>query len=403
MPRRRVLFVQPNSEVGGSDLALLRFVEALDRTRYEPVVLLPKEGPLAPRLRAAGAALHLVPMMQLRTLPSPGYQARYLARIWPTVRAIARLIREERIDFVHSNSLYCLYGAFAARVAKVPHLWHVREIPPNIPVARPALARMVLSLSDIVLCMTRACTDGLFGPGPEHAKIRYLSEGLDLGTWSREHVHRSIRDELGIAAGTPVVGFVARLDPWKGLDVFLDAAAQVRQRVPEAVFLVSGDAPAGFEPYRDAMQERARSLGLGESVRFLGWRYRMDDIPALMASLDVFCHTSSSQPEPFGLVIIEAMSMGCAAIAARAGGPMEIIRDGVSGLLTPPRDARALAEAVTSLLTDPEKRRAIAAGGRARVEEEYSLPAFRRSIAALYAQMPGGAGDGAVGGAARAA
>lgn len=380
--RRRILYVQPNSEVGGSDIALLRTVEALDPDQFAPVVVLPAEGPLAPMLRAAGATVRLLPMMQLRTLPSPTYQSRYLARIWPTVRRLAALMREERAELVHTNSLYCLYGGFAARLAGVPHLWHVREIPPAIPVARPALGRMVLALSRMVVCMTQACADPLFGRQAQDRRIRLLSEGLDLREWSRDSITRSIRAELGIPVTAPVIGFVARLDPWKGLDVFLEAAARIAPEFPDAVFLVSGDAPAGFEAYRDSMIARAEALGLGGRIRFLGWRYRLADIPALMADLDIFCHTSIA-PEPFGLVIIEAMAMGCPVIAARAGGPMEIVEDGASGLLTSPGDADALAGAMRDLLSDPGRRARIAAAGRARVEAVYSRTAFSTRLRAL--------------------
>ena len=110
-----------------------------------------------------------------------------------------------------------------------------------------------------------------------------------------------------------------------------------------------------------------------------------------MASLDVFCHTSI-EPEPFGLVIIEAMAMKCPVIATRAGGPLEIVEDGVSGLLTQPGDAPALAEAISTLLADPARRRRFADAGRARVEQHYSLRAFRAQLARLYADILNGAG-----------
>jgi glycosyltransferase involved in cell wall biosynthesis len=369
--RRRILYVHPNNEVGGSDIALLRLLQGLDRERVDPIVVLPGDGPMTPLLQAEGARLHMLPMTQLRTLPSPSYQARYLARMWPTVRDLAKLIRAERADLVHTNSLYCLYGGFAARLARTPHLWHVREIPPAIPVAKPALGRMVLALSRMVVCMTHACSQALFGARASDPRIRHLGEGVDLDFWSPEALDRSVRQELGIVGETPVVGFVARLDPWKGLDVFLEAAAKVAARFPDAVFLVSGDAPSGMEAYRDSMVARATELGIGERVRFLGWRYRLGDMPALMSALDVFCHTSI-EPEPFGMVNIEAMAMGCPVIAAKAGGPMEIIEEGVSGLLSPPRDAGALADAISSVLGDPMLRRRLAEGGRARVEARYS-------------------------------
>jgi glycosyltransferase involved in cell wall biosynthesis len=381
--RQTVVYVQPNSEVGGSDLALLRTVEALDHDRLRPVVVLPRDGPLVPLLHAAGAKIRFVPMVQLRTLPSASYQARYLTRFWPTVAQLNRVIREEDARLVHSNSLYSLYGAFAAVTTRRRHLWHIREIPPAIPIAKPALAQTVLALSHMVIAMTRACAEGLFGRNTGHPKIHFLSEGLDLSAWCRARIDRSIRTELGVLPEVPVIGFVGRLDPWKGLNVFLEAAALVAVSFPNAVFVVAGDAPAGFEAYRDRMITRAAELGLGKRVHFLGWRYRLNDIPAVMASLDVFSHTSI-QPEPFGLVLIEAMAMGCPVVAARAGGPLEIIEEGVSGCLTPPGDAHAHAEAICALLADPVYRNRVREGARARVVERYSLGAFRAQLVRLY-------------------
>ena len=387
--RQRILYVQPNNEVGGSDLALLRMVEALDQDYYQAFVALPGDGPMTERLRAAGATVRFVPMMQLRTLPSPSYQARYLARFWLSVWRLRRVIRQDRIDLVHTNSLYCLYAGFAARAARVRHLWHIREIPPAIPVARPALARMVLALSDMVVAMTQACAAGLDGARTQSPKMRFLSEGLDLARWSRSQVTRDLRQELGLPPSALLVGFVARLDPWKGLDVFLQAARLVASDIPNAVFLVSGDAPSGFEAYRDRMIALAAELDIADRVHFLGWRYRMDDIPILMAGLDVFCHTSIA-PEPFGLVIIEAMAMGTPVIAADAGGPREMVVDGESGLRTPPGDAPALATAIRSLAADPDRRAGIAAAGRARVEAVYSLPAFQAQLGRLYEDVLAG-------------
>ncbi len=228
--RRRILYVQPNSEVGGSDIALLRMVETLDPKRFAPVVVLPAEGPLAPMLRAAGVTVRLLPhdaaahaALSGLSVALPGVPVAHRAPLGGTDTGGA--------DRTGAYQLALLpHGGFAARLAGCPHLWHVREIPPAIPVARPALGRMVLGLSRMVVCMTQACANELFGPRAGDRRIRFLSEGLDLSEWSRTKVSRSIRQELGIAPGVPVVGFVARLDPWKGSEVFIDAALARLQR-----------------------------------------------------------------------------------------------------------------------------------------------------------------------------
>jgi len=180
-----------------------------------------------------------------------------------------------------------------------------------------------------------------------------------------------------------LVGFIARLDPWKGLDVFLRAAKLVAERVPETQFLVVGEAPEGFERHRDRMKRLAAELGIAPQVHFLGWRYRLGDIPEVMAALTVLCHTPT-KPEPFGLVLIEAMAVGCPVVAPRAGGPMEIIEDEVSGWLVPPGDAAAFADRLCRLIAAPDDRNRIIAGGRKRVSERFSSDRFAADLAAVY-------------------
>ena len=384
--RSRILYVQPNSEVGGSDIALLRLVACLDRTRFDPVIVLPGDGPLVQHFKALDAAVHFVPMRQLRTLVSLSYQTSYLTRFWPTVRAVARLIESENIRFVHTNSLYCLYGAWAARQVRRPHLWHVREIPPAIPLAKPLYAAMVRRLSKAVIGMTRNCLTSLFGSAVDAHGFYVVADGLDLARFDEQMARPSVRGELGIPPDIPLIGFVARLDPWKGLHVFLDAARLVSEEFPQAQFLVAGSAPPGYENYETSMRERARSLRLERRVHFLGWRYRLDDIPRLMRSLDVFSHTAV-QPEPFGLVLLEAMAASRPVVASKAGGPLEIIREGETGMLAEPGSVRAHADCLCRLLRDPARRESMGREGRLRVESQFSAATFARRLHAIYADI----------------
>jgi glycosyltransferase involved in cell wall biosynthesis len=373
--------VQPNSEVGGSDIALARTVEAMAATGQRSSVILPQDGPLVPRLRAAGAEVVFVPMRQLRTLPSPRYQAGYLARLPGTVRALRRTMEALQPDVVHSNSAYCLYGAFAARAVRLPHVWHIREMAPQVPVLTAAYATMIRRLSSVVLAMSQPCLDALYATAPEGSVV--MPDALDAAAFRAAHVPGRLRHELGIAPGTRIVGFAARLDPWKGADVFLAAAAQVAQARRDVVFVVAGGAPQGLERHEADLRAQVAQSGLSDRVMFLGWRYRMQDMADVMEGFDVFCHTSVVA-EPFGLVLLEAMAMGTPVIASKAGGPLSILQDGVSGVLCPPGRPEALATGILALLDDPDRARRIGATGRARVEAEFSVPRFTERLSAVY-------------------
>ncbi len=436
--RRRILYVQPNSEVGGSDICLLRLVRALDRNLYDPIVLLPGEGPMVAMYQQAGAVVQFIPMRQLRTKLSPWYQLNYLARFWPTVFRIARLIADQKIDLVHSNSLYCPYGAFAAKLKGRPHIWHLRELPPQVPILTAMYALMVRMLSTKIASMTRGCAERLFGALNVPETVIVLHDGIDTVEFTPDADGNSVRAELGLTpvlryseelgrAGEnpalrstsepafrstsepafrstsepafrstsepafrstsepafPLIGFVARLDPWKGLDVFLHSAAAVRKNVPSAKFVVAGGAPSGYESYADRMKQLATSLSLDDAVQFVGFRYGAEGMPRLMAAFDVFVHTAI-EPEPFGLVLIEAMACGRPVVAAKAGGPLEIVVDGETGILVKPGDIAGYTEAITKLLSDPAMAAAMGTAGRARAAEVFSVGRFSAGLADLY-------------------
>jgi glycosyltransferase involved in cell wall biosynthesis len=192
-----------------------------------------------------------------------------------------------------------------------------------------------------------------------------------------------IRAEFGWPDDALVVTIPGRLESWKGQDVFLRAAAEVAKRVPTARFVVLGGALYGWdEEFAAGLPRLAESLGIAGKVAFTGHR---DDALALIAGSDVVTHCSTS-PEPFGMVVIEAMALGRPMIASNTGGPPEIIADGETGLLIPPGQPAVLAETVVSLLVDADRRAAIADAGRQVAHERFSAKEMARALAAVYRQ-----------------
>jgi glycosyltransferase involved in cell wall biosynthesis len=381
MVERHVLYVQPNSEVGGSDIALARTIEAMATTGQRSSVILPVNGPLVARMRKAGAEVYFLPMKQLRTLPSVTYQGAYLARFIPTVLRLRRKIRQIDPDLVHTNSAYCLYGALAAKLAGVPHVWHIREMVPQLPVLTAAYAGMIHALSTIVLAMSDAALEALYSRSPKGAMV--MPDSLDANAFRAELHPGRLRRDLDIPKDRPIVGFAARLDPWKGADVFINAVAEVARSHPKPVFVIAGGSPEGLEFHLKELRAQVKRLNLEDRVQFLGWRYQLGDIADVMDGFDIFCHTSIVA-EPFGLVLLEAMSVGTPVIAARAGGPLTIIEDGVSGFLTEPGNAKALAAAIQKLLDDPARASALGAAGKIRQLSEFSVPIFIDRLSAVY-------------------
>jgi len=178
---------------------------------------------------------------------------------------------------------------------------------------------------------------------------------------------------------------VARVNPWKGHELFLRAAGLVVERVPEVEFIMVGSCLPAYEGLRRHLMALRSALGLDGRAHFVEHLDR-DAIRDLMASLDVLVLPSTS-PEPGGLVVLEAMALERAVVATRQGGPLDVITDGMNGMLVSPKEPTEMADAVISLLQDPALRRRLGAAARRRVEDEYSLPRHLERLSAMYGKV----------------
>ena len=185
------------------------------------------------------------------------------------------------------------------------------------------------------------------------------------------------------SADGPVITLVGRITPWKGQDVFLRAAARVRERFPNACFWIVGSPMFGEDDYERSLHVLAGELGLTEHVKFWGQR---DDVPALLARTDLLVH-ASTLGEPFGQVVIEGMAAGKPVIATDGGALPEIVLPGETGLLVRMGDAEAMADAICALLADPARAAAMGTAGWRRVQEKFTIAHTVRKVETVYDQM----------------
>jgi glycosyltransferase involved in cell wall biosynthesis len=261
---------------------------------------------------------------------------------------LRRLIRDRKIALVHSNTTVILGGAVAAAAARVPHVWHVREIYSRFGRAWPPY-RALLGTADALPCVSAATAAQFDRPGPERQRrrVRVIHDGLAIDAFKAPRA--AARAALGLPAQAPVIAVLGRITDWKGQDVLVRALAQPELIERGAIGLLAGDAWPGAESRGDAIHELAARLGVSDRVMFTGFRH---DVENLYGAADLIA-VPSTQPDPLPGSAIEAAAAGCAVIAAAHGGLPEIIEDGVSGRLVAPGDARALATVAAALLDDP--------------------------------------------------
>lgn len=213
---------------------------------------------------------------------------------------------------------------------------------------------------------------------------RVIPNGLAIESFPSVAV--PIRRRLGWPRDAPVAGIFGRLVSWKGQATFLRAAKGVLDREPSARFLIVGGTLYGWEvAYAEDLRRTAAALGIADRVHFTGHR---DDQLELMLACDVVCH-ASLKPEPFGLVVAEAMALQRAVIATRTRGPEEIIEAGRTGFLVPPGDDRALAASISDLFADPDRRRRVGAAASTSVRNRYDSSRVTSEVAELYRELKG--------------
>jgi glycosyltransferase involved in cell wall biosynthesis len=372
--RLKVVYLDHVARLSGGEIALLRLLPHLDRVN--PHVVLAEDGPLVGRLHLAGISTEVLPFAesgrQLRKghVHHRGVSVSVAAATAAYVLRLAFRLRQLQPDLVHTNSLKAgVYGSVAARLAGVPMIWHVRDRIAEDYLPRPAVGlvrRMSRHLATAVVANSRSTMETLAAPREPVVVYSVLPEVLS---------DVRVRDR---ATGGPLTfGIVGRLTQWKGQDVFLRAFAQAFPSGDERAVIV-GSALFGEDEYADALPDLAETLGLTTRVEFRGHR---PDVWDELSRIDVLVHASVT-PEPFGQVIIEGMAAGVPVIAAGAGGPAEILRHDVTGVLYEPADVSGLAD-VMLRMRDPLLRQRLSAAAREALGP-YSPPVVAAKLQDLY-------------------
>ena len=394
----RVLYLNHTGRMSGAERSLLELFPALPAD-VSPLLATPA-GPFADAARERGVEVATVPGAEGSLRPHPVQTPLALAGIARAVVAVARLARREGADLIHANSVRAgLVASFARRAGGPPWLVYVHDCLPESRLAGMT-KRAILSGGGVVLANSDYTAAG-FTRGEPGADVRTTYNGMidadgRLASLRGAEMPRpnEARRRLGLEGAGPLLGVVAQISPWKGQDTAVEAFAAVRREHPGARLILVGEAKftgaaTRFDnvAFRDDLRSRAAELGIADGVEFLGDRR---DALDWIAALDVLL--APSWEEPFGRTIVEAMAIGTPVIATAVGGPAEIVEDGVSGRLVPPRDPAALAAAALELLGSPELRERYDAEGR-RAAGRFTVDAHARVVLGAYRDLLGAPAD----------
>jgi glycosyltransferase involved in cell wall biosynthesis len=356
----RILQIVGNAIVGGMENYVARLVERLPRERFEIFVLAPFESPFTDQLRGFGTDVFIT---SITDEPS-----------WQSIQLASALIQTRRVDLIHSHLPNAhVLAALAGRLTERPVLATVH-------------GRAVTTLDIEVQRLTGShlaavCNQSHFqalGIGIDPCHVHFVPNGVDTDRFSPSRPRpAALRARFSVDAAAPLIGFVGRLSPEKGPDLFLRAALAIRAQCARAEFVLVGDGPM-----LKSLEGFVARFGLREVVHFAGAQERM---PEVFNELDVVVSSSLSEAMP--LAVMEAMASGVPVVACKVGGIPDLVAHGVTGWLVDAGDCDGMATRVVELLDDRALAEAMAHAARARAVQRLSLDLSVEATRNLYARL----------------
>lgn len=395
---KRILFVENGIGYGGAVICMRHLVRALNRDKYEPIVVTGRSG--GPYAGLADDATWLSisdRRIDISTLRRTLERYRWPDQI-PALRAIllqllARLddvanfvpfflqfvwtILRLHPDIVHTNNepLCNRAALIAAKLLRIPVVAHVRGDQSG-----SRSMKWLFRLPDHFIPVSRWIAESIARVGVPTRQSTLIYDGIDFERLDRNADGTAFRAAHGIPRDAFAVGLPGILIAWKGQKLFLEAAKALAAEFPDMFFVIVGGTPEECRPFEQELHEFVAQTGLQDRVVFTG---HIADMSATYNGLDIVVSASTAQ-EPLGIVVVEAMIMGRPVVAPRHGGAMEIVENERTGLLFAPNDAGALVDAIRRFRNDAAFRDAVAVSGRAQILETFSIIRNARQVEEVY-------------------
>lgn len=359
------LLISHTSDLNGAEKSLLDLAIGLKQQNISCLVLCPSAGKLSAKLEEEN-----IPVSYMN-LPRPQRDSISLLKfilLWfPTVINLSYFLHSKRIHVVYNNTIDGLYGPFASRISGIPCIWHVREVKPFNAQVRKLFTWLLVHLPNITVFNSKATMKAY--SNKTYPNWRVIYNGVEIS--SRPPGTRNTSSSIVL------VGFAGQMIAHKCPECFIRAFAVAQREFPNLVGVMAGDGSM-----LEDMKLLTKKLNISHCLQILG---RVTDMPKFYKNLDIFVLTS--EKEPFGRVLIEAMSVGCPVIAPIIDGVPEVVEDGLSGFLVKPNDTNAFAENILKLARDKDLRVQIGLAGYNRVRTFFSVKEYCSQVINIFNEV----------------
>ena len=386
-----IALVEQESRMGGVEFSTLQLASSLDRARYRPHVIVPDQGPLFYACQATGVETVVCPRPSFRsasfrlgkrTLADPLSMVFNPLQLWRASRSLQRELHALEIDLVITKGLLAhFYGGRAARNLGILCIWHVQD---EVPAERArglylrGLRNAANHLATAVIGDARSIAAQFAG----HPRVYTVYNGIDVTEYSPYTSPGTLRKDLGIPDSAIVVGNLARLTPWKGQHVLLEAFQRLAPDFPNVHLVLVGSALFDSDHYERQLRKMAAGGPAPDRIHLAGYR---TDTAQTLASMDVYVHPSLRK-DTAPLALLSALSTGLPTIISDVPGMLEVIEPGQSALVFGSGKSGELTEQLRILLEQPWLRRRLGCRARSLAVERFSVEAHTRAMTAVFSE-----------------
>lgn len=386
---KSILFIHQSAELYGSDKTILMFISSLDKTKYKSVVVLPFDGPLKREFEKNNIEVVIAPVLKLyRKMFTPKGILKFIKEYNKGIKTIESLHSKYKFDIVYSHTLAALIGIIFARKHKIKHLWHVQEIIAKPRVFNRGFVHLLSLKSNHVAVYDSKTTMEFWIEGNKtlEKKSEFVCNGLDVNQkpLANDNTIAQIRKEyFEVEDNQLVISLVGRINSWKGQQLLLKSFHKIAHKYPHLKLVFIGSAPPNQEFFEIELNDKIKEFDLISRVIIIPFQ---ENIWSFWDSIDIAV-VPSTEPEPFGMVAIEAMLSKKPVVAANHGGLTETVLHNETGLLFEPNNAEALSIALEELILDKEKRITFGEKGHQRTIEYFSLEKHIKKFEAIFEKI----------------
>lgn len=382
---KKILYLHASAELYGSDITLLQLVTRINKKEYEPHVILPCYGPLFDKIREQNIKVSVIdyPIVR-RSEFTPIRLIKFCINYLKKSKLIKKYCMENNIDIIHINTLAVLEGIYLKKKLDLKIVWHIHEIIEKPKIVASFLRKCALKYSDMIIAVSIAVKKQLIGKKNEYdKKIDIVYNGIDNTIFNPTNEYKYLYGELNLPTDATVIGMIGRINSWKGQKDFIEAVSPILKKNDKVYALIIGSAFKGQEWRVEELNTLIKEDFNSEKIKLIDFR---TDVKNFYCLFDVFV-LPSTLPEPFGLVVTEAMASGTPVVAYNHGGASEIVVDEETGLLVPPCNINELNQKIESLIFDKEKNNYLSKNAIKRQKEMFSIESYVNSFEKKYEEV----------------